>query len=100
MSARFTGKVMVITGAAQGIGRRGAERAAAEGARLVLADLADYVHELAAELTQKGAETLAVQVDLETWDGTETLMTKAHERFGRIDVLVNNVGGTIWAQPY
>ena len=100
MSARFTGKVMVITGAAQGIGRRVAERAAAEGARLVLADLADYVHELAAELTQQGAETLAVQADLETWDGAETLMTKAHERFGRIDVLVNNVGGTIWAQPY
>ncbi|MGR7919534.1 benzoate diol dehydrogenase BenD [Zobellella denitrificans] len=100
MSARFQDKVMVITGAAQGIGRRVAERAAAEGARLVLADLADYVHELAAELEQQGAETLAVQADLESWDGAETLMTKAHERFGRIDVLVNNVGGTIWAQPY
>ncbi|WP_445402122.1 benzoate diol dehydrogenase BenD [Zobellella sp. An-6] len=100
MSARFTGKVMVITGAAQGIGRRVAERAAAEGARLVLADLADYVHELAAELEQQGVEALAVQADLESWDGAHTLMTRAHERFGRIDVLVNNVGGTIWAQPY
>ncbi|MBL1376245.1 benzoate diol dehydrogenase BenD [Zobellella iuensis] len=100
MSARFQDKVMVITGAAQGIGRRLAERAAAEGARLVLADLADYVHELAAELAQQGAEALAVQADLESWDGAHTLMTRAHERFGRIDVLVNNVGGTIWAQPY
>lgn len=100
MSARFTDKVMVITGAAQGIGRRAAERAAAEGARLVLADLADYVHELAAELQHQGSEAIAVQADLETWEGAETLMTRAHERFGRIDVLVNNVGGTIWAQPY
>lgn len=100
MSARFSNKVMVITGAAQGIGRRVAERAAAEGASLVLADLAEYVHDLAAELQRQGREVIAVQTDLETWEGAEALMNQAHARFGRIDILINNVGGTIWAQPY
>lgn len=100
MSARFRNKVMVITGAAQGIGRRVAERAAVEGARLVLVDLADYVHELAGKLLEQGADVLAVQANLETWDGAESAMVQAAERFGGIDILVNNVGGTIWAKPY
>ena len=100
MTPRFTDKVMVITGAAQGIGRRVAERAAAEGARLVLVDLADHVFELAAELNQQGVPAMAVQANLETWDGADSVMTKAAEHFGGIDILVNNVGGTIWAQPY
>ena len=100
MKPRFTNRVMVITGAAQGIGRRVAERAADEGARLVLVDLADPVYALAAELEQQGAEAIAVQANLETWDGAQTLMSKAAEHFGGIDILVNNVGGTIWAQPY
>ncbi|OIN04832.1 benzoate diol dehydrogenase BenD [Oceanisphaera psychrotolerans] len=100
MKPRFTDKVMVITGAAQGIGRRVAERAAEEGARLVLVDLADHIFELVAELNQQGVEAIAVQANLETWDGADSVMTKAAEHFGGIDILVNNVGGTIWAQPY
>lgn len=101
MSApRFHDKVMVITGAAQGIGRRVAERAATEGARLALVDRADYVHDLVAELREQGAEALALQADLETWEGAEQVMSQAREHFGRLDILVNNVGGTIWAQPY
>ncbi|MFC3282022.1 benzoate diol dehydrogenase BenD [Litchfieldella rifensis] len=97
---RFTDKVMVITGAAQGIGQRVAERAGAEGARLVLVDRADYVQEVVAELEAQGMEAIALQADLETWEGAESVMTRARERFGRIDVVINNVGGTIWAQPY
>lgn len=100
MNPRFTHKVMVVTGAAQGIGRRVAERAAAEGARLVLVDIADYVQGVAAELRDQGVEALAVQANLETWEGAETVMAKAHEQYGRIDILINNVGGTIWAQPF
>ncbi|ATJ82506.1 benzoate diol dehydrogenase BenD [Halomonas beimenensis] len=98
--ARFEGKVMVITGAAQGIGQRVAERAAAEGARLALVDRADYVREVAAELQAKGREAIALQADLETWEGAERVMGEAREHFGRLDVVINNVGGTIWAQPY
>ncbi len=100
MKARFTDKVMVITGAAQGIGKRVAELAAAEGARLVLVDIADYVQGVAAELRDQGADAVAVLANLETWVGAETVMAEAQKQFGRIDILVNNVGGTIWAQPF
>ena len=100
MNPRFTGKVMVITGAAQGIGKRVAELAGAEGGRLVLVDIADYVQGVAADLREQGIEALAVQANLETWEGAESVMARAHQEYGRIDVLINNVGGTIWAQPY
>ena len=100
MKDRFTDKVMVITGAAQGIGRRVAELAAAEGARLLLVDVADYVQGVAAELRDQGADAVAVQANLETWDGAESVMAEAQKQYGRIDILINNVGGTIWAQPF
>ena len=100
MKDRFTDKVMVITGAAQGIGRRVAELAAAEGARLLLVDVADYVQGVAAELRDQGADAVAVQANLETWAGAESVMAEAQKQYGRIDILINNVGGTIWAQPF
>jgi hypothetical protein len=68
---RFDGKVMVVTGAAQGIGRTVAVNAAQEGAAVVLIDRADFVHEVGQELTAGGAEALAVTADLETYAGAE-----------------------------
>ncbi|AKO51222.1 1,6-dihydroxycyclohexa-2,4-diene-1-carboxylate dehydrogenase [Marinobacter psychrophilus] len=100
MNARFTNKVIVVTGSAQGIGKRVAERAAAEGASLLLVDIADYVHDVAAELREQGASAVSIQTNLETWVGAEKIMAEAQEHFGRIDILINNVGGTIWAQPF
>ena len=97
---RFEGQVMLITGAAQGIGRRLAERAGDEGAALVLVDRAEHVHQVAREFGEQGIEVLALNADLETWEGAESAIKSAIERFGRLDVLVNNVGGTIWAKPY
>lgn len=94
---RFKDKVMVVTGAAQGIGRGVALAAAAEGARLVLADRSPLVHEVAQET---GAQAIVVEADLETWAGAATLAARALEACGRIDILVNNVGGTIWAKPF
>ncbi len=94
---RFKDKVMIVTGAAQGIGRGVALAAAAEGARLVLADRSPLVHEVARET---GTQPLVVEADLETWAGAATLAARALEACGRIDILVNNVGGTIWAKPY
>jgi len=97
---RFTDQVMVITGAAQGIGQRLAERAAEEGARLVLVDRAELIHEVMAGLTEQGVEAIAVQADLETWEGAENVMARTVEHFGRIDVLINNVGGAINFKPF
>jgi dihydroxycyclohexadiene carboxylate dehydrogenase len=91
---RFAGKVAVVTGAAQGIGRQAAERLLAEGARVVAADRSALVEEL------KGENVVTVLADLEQYAGAEAVMAEAVRAFGRIDVLINNVGGTIWSKPY
>jgi len=99
-SKRFDNKVMIVTGAAQGIGRGVALRAAAEGALLVLADRSDLLHEVAAEAGRCGAAPVTVLADLETYAGAQSVMQAAARAHGRVDVLVNNVGGTIWAKPF
>jgi dihydroxycyclohexadiene carboxylate dehydrogenase len=99
MHKRFDNKVALVTGAAQGIGRRVVERLAAEGARIVAVDRAELVHELNGELGQ-GAELLTLTADLERYGDCQQVVKQAVERFGRLDILINNVGGTIWAKPF
>ena len=100
MSKRFKNKVAVITGAGQGIGQGVALRMAKEGAKLVLVDRSDIVFELSAQLEKKKVEVLALTGDMEQAADCNRVMKQAVEKFGRIDVLVNNVGGTIWAKPF
>lgn len=92
---RFDGKVVVVTGAAQGIGDATARRIAAEGGTVVLADRSELVKDVADEL-----HALAVTADLEHYAGAESLAQQALSRFGRIDVLINNVGGAINFKPF
>ena len=100
MTRRFDDKVMVVTGAAQGIGRLVAERAAAEGARVLIVDRSPARKDVVAAIRGAGGVAEAISVNLETWSGCEKAMQKAVDLWGRIDILVNNVGGTIWAKPY
>ncbi|CAB3808787.1 benzoate diol dehydrogenase BenD [Paraburkholderia fynbosensis] len=95
---RFAGKVMVVTGAAQGIGRAVALRAATEGARVLFVDRADFVSDVAAEAG--GADTAGFVADLETYEGAAAAMAFAVSRFGGIDILVNGVGGAIRMRPF
>ncbi|WP_053144607.1 1,6-dihydroxycyclohexa-2,4-diene-1-carboxylate dehydrogenase [Pseudomonas sp. P97.38] len=97
--SRFNEKVALITGAAQGIGLRVAQRMAAEGARLILVDRSERVLALQEELAS-AQPVLALTADLEQYDECRRVMTLAVAHFGRLDVLVNNVGGTIWAKPF
>ena len=97
---RFAGKVAVVTGAAQGIGRTVALRIAREGGAVVLVDRSPLVEEVRHETEAAGAEAIAILADLETFSGATAAMDGARKRFGHIDILVNNVGGTIWAKPY
>lgn len=96
---RFHNQVALVTGAAQGIGRRVAERLAEEGAHVVLVDRSELVFELAAELSSC-YPVLALTADLEQYAECSRIMAAAIAHFGRLDVLINNVGGTIWAKPF
>ena len=94
MSLRFADRVAVVTGAAQGIGLRVVERLLEEGAWVVAVDRSELVHEL------KSERVLTLTADLEQALECSEVMSAAHGRFGRIDILVNNVGGTIWVKPF
>jgi dihydroxycyclohexadiene carboxylate dehydrogenase len=94
---RFAGKVALITGAAQGIGREVALRLAREGAHVALVDRSALVTEVGVEA---GSQALTINADLETYVGATSAVDQTLSRFDRIDILVNNVGGTIWTKPY
>src|SRR5579884_2226827 len=94
MDLGLSGRVAVVTGSSRGIGRSIAESLAAEGAHVVLnARGADTLQQVAHELASRGTQVLDVAADLTTPDGCQHLVERALERFGRIDILVNNVGG-------
>ena len=98
---RLLNKVCIVTGAGQGIGRATAKRLGAEGAKVVVAERIDEsATRTTNELREHGVDALKVLADVSTFAGAQQLMAATRERYGRIDVLVNNVGGTIWIQPY
>jgi dihydroxycyclohexadiene carboxylate dehydrogenase len=99
-SGRFQGKAMVVTGAGQGIGAGVATRAAAEGARVLLVDRSPIVEEVATAIRDAGGEAATALCDLESHAGAVEAMATARAAFGRIDILINNVGGAIRMRPF
>ncbi|WP_142064879.1 SDR family NAD(P)-dependent oxidoreductase [Pseudonocardia kunmingensis] len=89
---RLDGKVVVITGAGSGIGRASAERFAAEGAKVVCADIRGTAEDTAAAIVAAGHEATGVTTDVRSQADTERMAAHALDRYGRIDVLYANAG--------
>jgi 3-oxoacyl-[acyl-carrier protein] reductase len=95
MAGRVEGRVAVVTGAGQGIGRAVADRLAAEGARVVGGDIdASLLERAVIAMKGTGATFVGVVGDVTEPDSAKRLIETAVERFGRVDILVNVVGGS------
>src|SRR6478609_4619608 len=93
--ARLESKVAIVTGAANGIGQAIAERFAAEGAAVVLADIEGHaLDRVTAGIVGRGGKAEAVTGDLTEESGAMRLIEAANAEHGRIDILVNNLGGS------
>jgi len=89
------GKVAIVTGGAQGIGKTIATQLALAGANVVIADVVEEVAKSTAqEISQKGSETISIGVDVSRLSSVEEMVKKTLDKFGRIDILVNNAGIT------
>src|SRR3569833_3177515 len=93
MSKLLEGKVAIVTGASNGIGRGIAEMYAAEGAKTVLvARRAEVLEEVAKGIRAKGGECLPAPTDVTKEDAVIALFDKTVKTYGRVDVVVNNAG--------
>lgn len=93
MNDNIEGKVVVITGASSGLGEAAARLLAEKGAKLVLgARRKERIDALAAEIAASGGSAVAVATDVTVRADVEALVGIAVERFGRVDVMINNAG--------
>lgn len=97
---RFKNKVVIVTGAAQGIGRGIALGLAQEGAKVVLADRSPIVHQVTQEINDTGGTASDILVDLETYGGAVEMVQDTLQRYGSVNILINNVGGAIQMKPF
>ena len=96
---RLNGKVAVITGAARGIGAAFAVGFAREGARVVVADIGDGTDTVAA-IEKAGGEALYVKTDVSRQEQCNTMAKAAMDRFGAVDILINNAGLLVTLKPF
>ncbi|MCV6822984.1 MULTISPECIES: SDR family oxidoreductase [Halocynthiibacter] len=98
---RLKGKTTIVTGAGQGIGEAIARRFATEGAHVVIAELNEDKGRDAAEqiASETGAETLFVKTDISKTQSVTAMHAAVLERFGPVDVLVNNAGIAVFRSP-
>lgn len=89
------GKVAIVTGSSRGIGRAIAQRLGLDGANVVVtyADNQDKALEVVQEIEAKGSEAIAVQVDMRKLEEVRALFEKTIDKFGKVDILVNNAAG-------
>jgi NAD(P)-dependent dehydrogenase (short-subunit alcohol dehydrogenase family) len=92
----LTGKRILVTGASSGIGEAGARKLAAAGANvIVVARRRDLLDAVVADVTAAGGDATAIDCDLSDLDAVDALVADVDERFGGVDVLINNAGRSI-----
>lgn len=97
---KFTGKVVIVTGAGRGIGRAVATSFAEEGARVVIAEKDPATgQDVMRDISAGGGETIFIRTDISIPEQVSLMVGKTVEKFGRIDILVNNAGFGIWKSP-
>lgn len=90
---RLDGKVAIVTGAGRGLGKGIAKKLAEEGAKVVVCDvLQDIAQECTDELLEAGLQAVAVAGDISKEEDVAALYTKAEQKFGKVDIVVNNAG--------
>ncbi|WP_339173087.1 SDR family oxidoreductase [Solibacillus sp. FSL R5-0691] len=96
----FQNKTVIVTGAAQGIGRAVATHFAKAGANVVIADIGhDLGVQLAGELQKEGYSAIFAETDVRSEESVRQLMEMAAARFGEIHILINNAGKGKWISP-
>ena len=92
---KFKGRVALVTGSAQGIGKSIAEALAKEGADIIVSDInMDAAKITAAEIAKLGVKTIAVKMNVADAESVKALVDEAVKSFGKIDILINNAGIT------
>src|SRR5690625_1163589 len=98
-NGRLSGKVALVTGAGQGLGRAHALKLAAEGASVVVNDvLAENAQSVVAEIEANGGTASADTHSVSDRDGARAMVNETIERYGRVDILVMNAGIVRWGE--
>jgi 3-oxoacyl-[acyl-carrier protein] reductase len=97
MTGRLQGSVAIVTGAAQGIGAAYAKAMAAEGAKIVIADVIDGNGGIVDEIRAAGGEAVSIKTDVSSESAVKALVAETLRLYGKIDILVNNAGVYDWS---
>lgn len=97
----FRGKTVIVTGAGKGIGRCIAQGYAYTGAKVVIADINEITgNETSEQIKRTGGDSLYIRTDISVPSEIEMMVKKSDDKYGRIDILVNNAAVNRWSSPY
>ena len=91
-AGRFEDKVMIVTGAARGIGKETAIRAAKEGAKVVAVDILEEVEIVVKNIVDNGGDAIALKLDLSKEENCELMVKEAVSKYSKLDIAINNAG--------